>query len=510
MLKFWPSLASVRKRFIDVLSSRSDTTGSLGTASDGSKWTPLSGVIQVFSGKAKATTTPTDLSPGSDYPMSVIEMPTLDNTVKIKNTENGSAAALWVQTSSDWWMVGVEATFNVIPGPTTYTAGTTNYTGTAPNYSASTVFYTSAAPTYTMGVTNYTAGPTNYTSGGLQYTSQVTGYTAGLTTYTQGPTGYWSSTPYWSNTNYTASVFYTEGANYFTNTVYYNYLASVGYTAGTKPTTASTTYTIAPAPAYTAGPLTYTSGKRYTSISGKGYTSSTVYSSGRNYSVNSVYNAATTYNAGATPYNSNNFWSNDFYWNYWSTPEYTTAYGGPYTTGVSYYSITNYTTEIAFTSAPPQYTSSLSYWAATPYTTSIDYSGSTPYSQNIMYSAGDQSYTSSVTYTSSTPYTSEVQPDTYAYTAALTVRKSIADNVSTLSSLIVSTAQTIKSIMVSTSGDVITARAYSDENLVTQIGDDLVYTATGAVVNTVFGISVSPSDYQQSDIIGSEVVIERS
>jgi hypothetical protein len=80
--------------------------------------------------------------------------------------------------------------------------------------------------------------------------------------------------------------------------------------------------------------------------------------------------------------------------------------------------------------------------------------------------------------------------------------------VSTVSSAIVSTTQTIKSILVSLSGNTITAKAYSD-NLVTQIGDDLVHTATGATVTTQFGISISPAQHDQSDIIGSSINIER-
>jgi hypothetical protein len=71
----------------------------------------------------------------------------------------------------------------------------------------------------------------------------------------------------------------------------------------------------------------------------------------------------------------------------------------------------------------------------------------------------------------------------------------------------VSTASTIGSILVSILGNQITAKAYSDTNLVTQIGSDLVYTATGAVVGTQFGISISPSQYLQSDIIGTSVEI---
>jgi hypothetical protein len=42
--------SSVRKRFIDAFSARTDTTGSLGVASDGSRWDATSQTIQVTSG----------------------------------------------------------------------------------------------------------------------------------------------------------------------------------------------------------------------------------------------------------------------------------------------------------------------------------------------------------------------------------------------------------------------------------------------------------------------------
>ena len=127
-----------------------------------------------------------------------------------------------------------------------------------------------------------------------------------------------------------------------------------------------------------------------------------------------------------------------------------------------------------------------------------------------MYTEGDQTYTSSSIYNSATPYTSQVQPDTYVTESILKIRKSVSDAIFTMSSAIVSTSQTIKSILVNTDGEVITAKAYSDANLVNQIGEDLVYTATGATITTMYGISVSPSAYEQSDIIGTEVTIERS
>jgi len=55
------------------------------------------------------------------------------------------------------------------------------------------------------------------------------------------------------------------------------------------------------------------------------------------------------------------------------------------------------------------------------------------------------------------------------------------------------------SLKVITSGTGITARAYSDNSLSTQIGSDLTYTATGATITTKFGIVVAPSSYSQGN-----------
>jgi hypothetical protein len=52
---------------------------------------------------------------------------------------------------------------------------------------------------------------------------------------------------------------------------------------------------------------------------------------------------------------------------------------------------------------------------------------------------------------------------------------------------------------VITSGTDITAKAYSDNSLTTQIGSDLTYSATGATIDTSFGIVVAPSSYSQGN-----------
>jgi len=317
--------SSVRKRFVDTFSSRSNTTGSLGTATDGSRWDAINGTIEVVTGAATATTTPSVGGSGTTYPMATVSMPTTNNVLYLANTNEGSSAALWVQSSSDWWLVNVEGT------------QTTN--------------------------TNYASAQTyNYA-----FAQNIT---------------YGSNTSWYAVTNYTTS----SSTNSYTSPG--GYTVNYGY----------------------AGPFSFR----------------TIYSS----------------QAGGTT---------------WS--------------------------------------SSTNYYAATSYYSALVY--------GITYGAYYQ-------YTSAGSYYTYAAGTTTAYNEYLKIRQSVASTVSIIASALISTTQSIKSLRVTTSGNQITARAFSDTNFVTQIGSDLVHTATGATVNTKYGIGVSPSAYNQSAIIGTSVNITRN
>ena len=344
--------SSVRKRFVDTFSARSNTTGSLGTATDGSRWDATSQTIQVTSGKAKATTTPT--SSGTSYPIATVTMPTGNNTIRIAGTEQGAAAAIWVQSSSDWWMVGIDSEYNTIPGNTAYAYSQNAYFNSqgsnASNQFSFTNYAGPAASTYYVGTEGF-AKAQGQNSTTTNYTSKIT-YSGPF--FVNGPPKYNSSTTYTSA---------TSGGNwYWFNTPTMNYSAYSNY---------------------------------YYYAAGTGYA-----------------------------------WNGVSY--FWFTA------GGTYQT----FSFTNATT--------------------------------------------------------------------YAYSQILRVRQSVGGTVSTITSSIVSAAQTAASLLVSLSGNQITAKAFSDNNFVSQLGSDLVYTATGATVNTKFGIAISPSAYQQSDIIGTSVQITRN
>ena len=136
------------------------------------------------------------------------------------------------------------------------------------------------------------------------------------------------------------------------------------------------------------------------------------------------------------------------------------------------------------------------------------------------YSTGAPVFTTSqapaftVSYTYSINYSSDQQTTFFSgYTTVkneyLKIRQSVSNTVSIITSQLISTSQSVASFLVSISGNVITAKAYSDTNFVTQIGSDLVYTATGATVTTKYGISLAPSTNYQSTTIGTAVDITR-
>ena len=106
------------------------------------------------------------------------------------------------------------------------------------------------------------------------------------------------------------------------------------------------------------------------------------------------------------------------------------------------------------------------------------------------------------------PFTYSVQvPETTVFDQKVSIRQSIAGNVQLLTSWVVSSSQVIRSLLVRTRGTQVTVKPYSDGNLVSQVGDDLVYTATGASVNTRFGITLSPSPDNQGTTVATTASI---
>ena len=135
-------------------------------------------------------------------------MPTANNSIAIKDTNQGSAAALWVQSSSDWWMVNIESTFNTIPGNSVYgpvgsnyAAVGTNYGVVGSNYGAVGTNYSAVGSNYSATGSNYGATGSNYGGVGSNYAAVGTNYGTTVEAYVNG-TNY-SSYSAWSIANYT-------------------------------------------------------------------------------------------------------------------------------------------------------------------------------------------------------------------------------------------------------------------------------------------------------------------
>jgi hypothetical protein len=79
--------------------------------------------------------------------------------------------------------------------------------------------------------------------------------------------------------------------------------------------------------------------------------------------------------------------------------------------------------------------------------------------------------------------------------------------VSQIASTQVGDNATINGLKAFISGTTITARAYSDANMTSQVGGDLVYNATGAAVTTEYGLVLTPAAYNQGNSV-DDIVIE--
>lgn len=110
--------------------------------------------------------------------------------------------------------------------------------------------------------------------------------------------------------------------------------------------------------------------------------------------------------------------------------------------------------------------------------------------------ASSSSYCNSSSCSSTSYYNCNCQT---CYPATVRIIKSLSNTVSDITSWAVGTL--VQSLKVITSGTGITIKAYSDNNLSTQIGSDLTYTANGATIDTQFGIVVAPSTYAQGSSI---------
>jgi hypothetical protein len=525
--------AAVRKIFKDIFSARSNTTGSLGTATDGSQWQAVSKVIEVQDGKAVANYVPQPGDDGSEYPIAVINMPTQNNIITLEDTDIGSGVALWVQTSADWWMVSVDSAYNTIPAATNYTSAPATFSGQA-NYTMETTFTSSAegytaTDEYSSGIPTYSSLPAEYSAGTPNYFAGETTYTSSVDTFSSAPT-FSSSTPFTSLQPFSSTQVFTRNIAYSSTPSSFSQINA--YWSVSSWTLANawnrwSPYFKAQDNLYQVVRYTRNYSRNYTrrarpvAYTGSGFSGGAwsrafynQYATGA-YSRQDFWNLAQNWTRGPTNYTTA---SSSF-----STTLYTlgpttyTASPATYTAGTTAYTAgaPNYSSAVFYTLSPggnfsssTVFTSTTPFSSATPYSSATTFSSATNFFADLVFSTGT-AYSAGTSYTSATSYSSNFVPESFAYAAILRLSQSVSDTVSEISSLVVSTAQTIKSIIVQTSGNQITAKAFSDITPITQLGSDLIYNATGAIIDTRYGISISKAEYN-NDEIGSSVTIERS
>lgn len=207
----------------------------------------------------------------------------------------------------------------------------------------------------------------------------------------------------------------------------------------------------------------------------------------------------------------NNWWAVDLYQSTYSTPNYTTNYNGVFcdagyqntancaTSVTNYCFATNYAGPYcgAWNSNNIRNAAYCRYYYYNSYT--YQYAcGSTCTSYNA---------TNYVCTSSSAKYYTYQSGTSYFYPQFLRVLQSVGNTVSQIASLQVSDNATIAGLKALISGTTITASAYSDANMTTQVGSNLVYNATGAAVTTEYGLVLTPSAYNQGNAV-DDIVIE--
>lgn len=376
-------LGAVRNRFFDNF-NRANQTG-LGTATDGSSWRQIRGQFNISGNQA--------VGADNNYPMAVVDMPFSNVDIDLFGITQGSAAALWVTDSGNWWAVGIDQT------SVTNCQTCVDCIGTNSSFCNSfTPGYTNCIQTGTNSATCNAAG--NQFGGNCQSTFafQFGGNCQNtFLTWNAGSCSSWN-TPGSTCISWTRSGGNCSAWNSGANAAFRNCRAwnAVNFPCGA-----------------------------FTPVPGncKAWT-------GNNSKCN-------TWNA--IQYNCNTF--NPVQWNCaaWTPGNTFCVVPGNFVPGFC---------SGNFNSV------NCNQW-------------SSPYSCNCV----------------------------TTYPQYIRIMKSVSSVVSEVWSTTVGSV--VQSLRVLTSGSQITVKAYSDPNLTTQIGSDIVHTPTGVTVTSTFGITIDPSSYNQ-------------
>jgi hypothetical protein len=210
----------------------------------------------------------------------------------------------------------------------------------------------------------------------------------------------------------------------------------------------------------------------------------------------------------------NNWWAVDLYQSTYSTPNYSTTYNGTFCdygyNNNAYYACNAYTTNYCFATN-----------YAGPYCGAWNSNNirNAAYCRYYYYNSYTYQYAcgstcSSSTYTAPTFVCQSSSPKYYVYQTgtnyfypqSIRILQSVGNVVSQIASTQVGDNATINGLKAFISGTTITARTYSDTNMTSQVGGDLVYNATGATVTTEYGLVLTPSAYNQGNAVDNIVV----
>lgn len=207
----------------------------------------------------------------------------------------------------------------------------------------------------------------------------------------------------------------------------------------------------------------------------------------------------------------NNWWAVDLYQSTYSTPNYTTNYNGTFC-------------DYGYTNTSNCAASNTNYCFATNYagpycgawnSNNIRNAAYCRYyyynSYTYQYACGStcNAYNGSnfVCQSSSPKYYTYQSGTNYFYPQSLRILQSVGNVVSQIAAIQVGDNATINGLKALISGTTITARTYSDANMTSQVGGDLVYNATGAAVTTEYGLVLTPTAYNQGNTV-DDIVIE--
>lgn len=369
---------SVRESVVDTFSR--NNTPSLGRATDGSLWQTIRSGLGIENNRAHAINQ-------EQYPISAVDMPSSNVSISLTGVTQGAGAAIWVQSSDDWYVATIDQTPRNVPESTAVVPSNYSYTDRFSDNTSE------------ASIANYAA---TFNAPSWQNGSNTV-------TTTNNATGFKNATGNYSYTAWNTFFFKYSSTSFYK----YAYLAFGGGGLFLYATGSTTTYGWA--------------------------------KSGNSFTANASY-----------------------------------TYRVSYTYKVETSSTYNYTIYYPPTFAGNVFAGNFNYFVTVP---------------------GYQ-------YTAFAPYTYTVTvPATTVFDQKVSIRQSIAGNIQLLQSWLVSSSQVIKALLVRTNGEQITVKPYSDTNLVSQIGEDLVYTATGAEITPKFGITISPSSYGQGTTAATTISI---